>query len=133
MPPDEKVRSQAVAHSSELDEKFIASYWKFVEVCLTRIFHQSDADAKQAISRMRQNLGEATSEKAAWKSPDRSLAVFHDSPLQTAAILAGVSRRPLTQEELVAYAELQNDDLDETARPTPEQIRQAYILESKVR
>ena len=118
MPSGERaLHSRTASTLADLDPKFIAGYWKFVERCLLDVFGKSDAEARRAVARM-QDRTEGLSEPAA-------LLVYHDSPVQTASILAGASRRELTEEELLAYDKLLNNP-NRTDRASREQILRVH-------
>ncbi|MHC2435735.1 hypothetical protein [Bradyrhizobium sp. USDA 4451] len=107
---------RSAATRADLSPQFMADYWSFVEVCLHKVFHQSEHDAHQAVQNMRKRVEEL---------PDNGdLFVYHDSPLQTAAVLAGASLRELSEEELLAYDSLVNGQNPD--RPTRDQVLDVY-------
>jgi len=91
-----------------------------------RVFHQSAIEPNFAVTRMRTNLEQKKDDKAGEIGPDSALAVYHDAPLQIAAILAGASQRLLTEDELIAYEALLGEGKDLDKRPSREEILKAY-------
>jgi hypothetical protein len=121
MPSGEKITPPSPATTIfDLDPDYISTYWRFLEVCLREVFHRHDADS--AVSRLRERVRELPANDA--------LFVYHDSPLQTAALLAGAADRPLTDEELLAYDALTNSNRKD--RPTREQVLRVHRLSPKV-
>ena len=107
---------RTAATGADLPRQFMTNYWSFVEVCLQKVFHRSKHDAHLAV----QNL-----QKRVKDLPDNGdLFVYHDSPLQTASILAGASLRELSEDELLAYDALLNSKNPD--RPTREQVLRVY-------
>ena len=113
--------SHRVSKVAELDSKWIDRYWAGVELCLRKVFRKSDTEARKAAATMRARTDEL--------SEPATLLLYHDSPLQVAAILAGASDRGLTEEELLAYDKLWPSDSKD--RPTREQILQVHKLKTK--
>lgn len=101
---------------ADLSPQFMTDYWSFVEICLHKVFHRSKHDAHQAVQNMQKRVKELPH--------NGDLFVYHDSPLQTASILAGASLRELSEEELLAYDALTNSKIPD--RPTREQVLRVY-------
>ena len=125
MPSGEKTLSSHVAGTvADLNKNFVSSYWRFVEICLREVFHETSVEADNAVATIRKRLE---------KLPDdRALLLYHDSPLQTAATLAGAANRPLTPEELLTYEELLNKNRPKSERPSRDQILQAHTSSPKI-
>jgi hypothetical protein len=116
MPSGDKTFSQStISTTAELDPRWVSAYWKYVELFLREVFQKSEREARDSIARLQGRM-ESFSDSAA-------LLLYHDSPLQTAAILSGASERALTDQELLAYDELWANAPD---RPSQEQILQVH-------
>jgi hypothetical protein len=111
----------AITRAGELDKNYPELYWRFVVACLHRVFKLSDVEAQESVKRMRT--------KAAELSDEATLYLYHDSPLQIASVLAGAARRPLTEEELLAYDKLWGESTAD--RPTREQILKVHTQSPK--
>ncbi len=117
MPSGEKAFSQRTAsQTADLDPNWIEPWWKVVEISLQEVFGKSHREALEAIARLRIQAKEL--------SEPAQLLMYHDSPLQIASLLAGVSNRELTEQELLAYDKLWGPDTP--SHPTREQILQVH-------
>lgn len=78
-------------------------YWKLVSDTLAQVFHA--APEIESAERYRTQIEEES-------PPGERLALYHASPLQVAADLAGVVDRAITDEEVRRYLELERASLD---------------------
>jgi hypothetical protein len=116
MPSSEKTLPlRAASEVSDFSPDFISSHWKAVEACLREVFKKSDSEAQDAVLKMRHRVSELSQQAA--------LLVYHDSPLQTAATLAGAADRGLTPEELLAWEKILNSRRND--RPSRDDILKA--------
>ncbi len=122
MPSQQKAAPlRSAGKIADLAPDYLPQYWSWVEECLREVFHKSKAEIQQAVQRSREGFGKAPD--------DEALMLYHTSPLQLAAILAGVTDRPLTADELLAYAKLQNRRRAD--RPSPDEILQAHVSDPR--
>jgi hypothetical protein len=117
MPSNEKVvpASRAVNKVSDLHPNFVNNFWTFVELCLREVFDKSGNEAHQAVQRVRERMNRLSEEAI--------LLMYHNSPIQIAANLAGAANRPLTAKELLAYDNLLNKN--RVDRPSRDEVLQA--------
>jgi hypothetical protein len=109
--------SPAVSKVADLHPRFVEGYWEIVRRCLREAFEKSEAEADQAIKRVRERMGKL--------SDEATLLMYHDSPIQVAANLAGVANRPLTAEELLAYDEILNAQRKD--RPDRDEVLRGHL------
>lgn len=79
-------------------------FWALVRDTLVRVFDTEEPEQAW------RNYRRVVEEEA---SPGERIAVYHSSPLQIAADLAGVSGRPISEAEQARYLELQRTSLAE--------------------
>lgn len=122
MPSGEKAPMPSPASAiSDLNPKAVELYWQIVELCLREVFKRPTPAAREAVEKMREETDALPGQEA--------LFVYHDSPLQTASILAGAASRELTDEELLDYDKLWQQHVDD--RPSEKQILQVARHELK--
>jgi hypothetical protein len=118
MPSKEKaLSSRAISKVSDFHPDFVNVFWSCVERCLREAFGKSESEARQAVVEMRERMN-GLSEEAV-------LLVYHDSPIQIAANLAGAANRPLTEKELLAYDDILNAGRKD--RPSRDEILRGHI------
>ena len=100
MPSFEKNASVVAEGGADLDRSQVREFWALVRRCLSEVFHMPPDDAEIAIAELDKRMDSL--------SKDAVLLMYHNSPLQVAANLAGAGSRKLTAAEELAYDQILN-------------------------
>jgi hypothetical protein len=100
----------------QLDFQKLEEYRNLVGRCLTEIFGKTEREARISIGIL-EDRGKSLTE-------ENMILLYHNSPLQIAANLAGASSRPLTTDEKLKYIAIINEKRDD--RPEMRDLQRAY-------
>jgi hypothetical protein len=99
------VAASIIANADDLSTTAVDQYWASVRRCLVEIFKTEGRDAQAAVDKLVARLN------AELSGQDR-LFIYHSSPLEIAASLAGADSRPLSIEEHERYSRMLSDQFD---------------------
>ncbi|WP_146006573.1 hypothetical protein [Bradyrhizobium forestalis] len=111
---DENASVAAIAKSvGDLDQSAKNEFWGLVRRTLVEVLGKSERDADTEI--------ESLTERLDALSHDDALMIYHNSPIQVAANLAGVDG-PLTAQQELAYDDIMNRGRPASERPTEKEV-----------